>query len=106
MDQVENYKENVTVIPKLKNVDDDTNVRNLVFNLLQMNENLSDGEIQVEAMKQFGEKYPTMDPNDWRHLIDAYTPSVREAMDRNSKEIVLQLKNAASPEDEEDDDNQ
>ena len=100
MDQVENYKENITVIPKLKNVEDDTSVRNLVFNLIQMNDTISDGEIQVEAMKQFGEKYSTMDSNDWRHIIEAYMPSVRETMHRNAKEVVLQLRNAASPENE------
>ena len=57
-------------------------------------------KVSLKKVNKFGEKYPNMDSNDWRHIIEAYTPSVRNAMHRNAKEVVLQLRNAASPENE------
>ena len=88
---------------KLNSIEDDGEVRNLVFNLLQMDEHISDMQIQSEVIKRFNNDYPGMTLNDWRHIIEAYTPMIREAMQHKAKEVVLQLKKAASPENEEDD---
>ena len=40
-------------------------------------------------------RYPGMKLNDWRHIIEDYTPMVRETLSRKAKEVVLQLKKAA-----------
>lgn len=104
MDQVENFKENEQLLPsRLDRIEDDQDVRNLVFNMLQMNNDIDDLEIQAEVINRFGMTYPAMSPNDWRHIIEDYTPIVREANNRMAKEIVMQLKSAASPEKDNDD---
>ena len=86
---------------KLKNVEDDREVRNLIFDMLQMNNDISDMEIQKEVIDHFGDEYPGMSLNDWRHIIEDYTSIVRIANQRKAKEIYLDLKLAASPENEE-----
>lgn len=93
MDQVENYKENMPVTPKLESIEDDNDVRNLIFNRLQMNVEISDAELQREVIELYGERYPNMTLNDWRHLIEDYTPMVREAV--KTKEIPLSYDRAA-----------
>ena len=85
---------------KLKNVEDDREVRNLIFDMLQMNNDVSDMQIQKEVIDHFGDEYPGMSLNDWRHIIEDYTSMIREANQRKAKEIVLDLKKAASPENE------
>ena len=85
---------------KLKNVEDDREVRNLSFDMLQMNNDISDMQIQKEVIDHFGDEYPGMSLNDWRHIIEDYTSMIREANQRKAKEIVLDLKKAASPENE------
>ena len=85
---------------KLKNVEDDREVRNLIFDMLQMNNDVSDMQIQKEVIDHFGDEYPGMSLNDWRHIIEEYTSIVRNANQRKAKEIVLDLKQAASPENE------
>lgn len=86
---------------KLKNVEDDREVRNLIFDMLQMNNDVSDMQIQKEVIDHFGDEYPGMSLNDWRHIIEDYTSMVRNANQRKAKEIYLDLKQAASPENEE-----
>ena len=86
---------------KLKNVEDDREVRNLIFDMLQMDNDISDMEIQKEVIDHFGDEYPGMSLNDWRHIIEDYTSMVRNANQRKAKEIYLDLKLAASPENEE-----
>lgn len=99
MVQVENYKENMTVTPKLESVEDDNDVRNLIYNRLQMDANTSNGELQREVIELYGERYPDMTLNDWRHIIEAYTPMVREAAQSNAKEIPLHYDRAAENKD-------
>ena len=83
---------------KLENVEDDQDVRNLIFNLLHMDSNISDGEIQIEVQKAYGERYSSMSQNDWRHIIEAYTPMVRDALLAKAKEISMkQYGMAAEP---------
>ena len=75
---------------KLMNVEDDTEVRNLIYNRLQMHAETSDMDLQREVIELYGERYPDMTLNDWRHIIEAYTPMVREASHSNAKEISMQ----------------
>jgi len=84
---------------KLYHVEDDRDVRNLVFDRLHMDNTISDGELQVEVMKVFGERYPGMSQNDWRHIIEDYTPMVRAAANPKATEISMQKYGmAAEPE--------
>jgi type I restriction enzyme R subunit len=82
-------------------VEDDREVRNLVFDMLQMDNSISTMQIQEEVIGQFGDEYPDMSLNDWRHIIEDYTSIVRIANQRKAKELYLDLKQAASPENEE-----
>ena len=73
---------------KLEHVEADQDVRNLVFSRLAMNAETTDYELQREAMEAFGERYPDMSLNDWRHIIEDYTPMIRNA--NKAREIPLQ----------------
>lgn len=74
---------------KLENVEDDTEVRNLIFNRLQMDADTSDMELQREVIELFGTRYPGMSQNDWRHVIGDYTYMVREASKQAAREISM-----------------
>ena len=74
---------------KLKDVEDDRDVRNLIYDRLHLDSTVSDGELQIEAQKMFGERYPDMSLNEWRHVIEAYTPMVRAALQPKTKEISM-----------------
>lgn len=84
---------------KLYRIEDDPDVRKLVFCLLVMDSGISDLQIQKEVIMGFGEKYYEMSLNDWRHIIEDYTPMVREALNGKAREIVMQLMKAAEPDD-------
>ena len=86
---------------KLHRVEDDKDVRNYIFDRLQMDSSLSDMQIASEVVAKFGEKYGGMTANNWRHIIEDYTSMIRFANQRPAKEISLKLKEAASPENEE-----
>ena len=64
---------------KLDNVEDDDNVRNLIFNRLTMNADTTDYELKREVMEEYGQRYPDMKDQDWQRIIADYTPMVREA---------------------------
>lgn len=87
----------------LNDVEADSDVRKLIFNRLQMDNSTSDLELQREVIEKYGDRYGGMTLNDWRHIIEDYTSMVREANAAPAKEIVLQLKKAADPENEKDD---
>ena len=48
---------------KLANIEDDRDVRNLIFNRLHMDADISDAELQREVIEMFGEQYPDMTLN-------------------------------------------
>ena len=100
MDQVENFKENETFgVRKLENIEDDSDIRNLIYQRLQMDTAISDEDLRREAIELYGERYPDMSPNDWRHVVEAYTPMVREAAQPIANEMSLQqYRIAAEPE--------
>ena len=89
-EQEDDSKENAPMKPcKLENVEDDHDVRNLIFNRLHMDVSISDGELQREVIEAYGERYPDMSLNDWRHIIEAYTPMVRETAQSMAKEVSM-----------------
>ena len=75
---------------KLANVEDDRNVRNLIFNRLLMDAGISNGELQREVIELYGVKYPNMTLNDWRHVIEDYTHMVREASRPIAQELSME----------------
>jgi type I restriction enzyme R subunit len=38
----------------------------------------------------YGERYPDMSLNDWRHIIKAYIPMVKEKVQLKAKEVSMQ----------------
>lgn len=78
---------------KLKHVEEDKDIRNLIFDRLHMDNNISDMELQREVIEKYGDRYGGMSLNDWRHIIEEYTPMVRTAA--KAKEIPMQLDMAA-----------
>ena len=75
---------------KLASVEEDRDVRNLIFNRLHMDAGISDADLQREVIELYGEHYPDMSPNDWRHIIEDYTPMVREVLRPKVKEISME----------------
>ena len=65
-------------LKKLNNIVEDRDVRNLIFNHLHINPTISDAALQREVLDYYGERYPDMSLNDWRHIIEDYTSIVRE----------------------------
>ena len=72
----------------LANVEDDNDVRNLIYNRLIMDSTTPDSDLQYEVIEQYGTRYPDMSLNDWRHIIENYTRMVREAV--QAKVISMQ----------------
>ena len=62
---------------KLENIEDDRDVRYLIYNLLHMNDKIDDMELQKQVEAKFNERYPDMTHNDWRRIIADYTSMVR-----------------------------
>ncbi len=54
-----------------------------------MDASISDAELQREVIELYGERYPDMSLNDWRHIIEAYTPMVRDASRPKAREITM-----------------
>ena len=75
---------------RLANVEDDRDVRNLIFNRLHIDANISDADLQREVIELYGERYPDMTLNDWRHIIEAYTPMIRDTVQAKAKEVTMQ----------------
>lgn len=49
--------------------------------------------------KLFSERYPDMTLNDWRHIIETYTPMVRNTSKSNAKEISIRQYDMAAESD-------
>ena len=89
---------------RLYNVEDDREVRNLIYERLLLNPDTDDLELQREVMEVFGERYPGMRIIDWRKIIIDYTPLVREAAKKPTAKVIEMQHNpyrmAAEPEEE------
>jgi type I restriction enzyme R subunit len=85
---------------KIMSVVADRDISNLINNRLQINPETSDASIQKEVLEVYGERYPDMSLNDWRHIIEDYTPMVRENikdvdLEEDAKEIPFYYSKAA-----------
>jgi 5-methylcytosine-specific restriction protein A len=65
----------------LKDVTDDGDVRRLIHNMMEMDGGTMMKCITSVTIGQFGEKYYSMTPNDWRYLIYDYVRKVTERPD-------------------------
>jgi len=75
---------------KLDRVEADEDICNLIFNRLQIDNEVSDMELQREVIAKYGVRYGGMTVNDWRHIIEAYTPKVRTSSHSNAIEFSMQ----------------
>lgn len=85
-DDEDNYEDKV-----LTSIDDDYEVRNHVSEILRMDRNTSDMQIQKELLERFGEKYPGMKLNDWRHIIEQYTSILRNKEIRTPDGKIIEV---------------
>lgn len=60
----------------LKDVNADGDVRRLIHNMMEMDGGTMMKSVTSVCIKQFGERYINMRPNDWRHLIDNYIRTI------------------------------
>ncbi len=87
---IETGEQQASVRGKLDDVEDDREVRKLIFDRLHMNAEVSNDKLWREVIEVFGEKYPDMSINDWRHIIDDYTSIVKGVVKRQAKELTLE----------------
>ena len=87
-------KGNRTIIQQLcpqgsiiESIEKDNDVRVLIHNMMELHEGTTIMKIVVECQKQFQERYFSMKPNDWRHLIRDYVRTVTERPDLQETEI-------------------
>ena len=85
-DDEDNYEDKV-----LTSIDDDYEVRNHVSEILRMDRNTSDMQIQKVLIERFGEKYPGMKLNDWRHIIEQYTSILRNKEIRTPDGKIIEV---------------
>lgn len=72
----------------LTSIEEDQEVRNLIYNRILLAPNTPDADLQHEAMERFGERYPAMKLMDWKRIIEEYTPMVREAAKQPTAKVV------------------
>ena len=73
---------------KLENIEDDKDVRDLIYKRLHLNVETNELELEQEVKEQYGFRYPGMSDNDWRHTINAYTPMIKQSIKRGDMSIV------------------
>ncbi len=98
--QCEQWADDASVMPirKLEHVEDDQEVRNRIFDRLHINPDTTNAELQKEVLEEYGMRYPDMTINEWRHIIEDYTPMVKDAIkskDEAAKTIPLSFDMAA-----------
>ena len=69
------------------------------FSDTQTDADTDDMQLQREVTELFSERYPDMTLNDWRHIIEAYTPMVRNASKSYAKEISIRQYDMAAESD-------
>ena len=73
---------------RLHRVEDDNEVRELVYNRMLMDREISNYELQREIMELFGERYGGMKPRDWERIISDYTQKVRNKTNSEGAVII------------------
>jgi hypothetical protein len=90
LSQCEQWADDETMLQqrKLEHIEDDREVRNLIYNRLLLNPDTTDFELQREAMESFGTRYPDMGIMDWKRIIEDYTPLVRQAAKQPTAKVI------------------
>jgi len=71
----------------LTNVPDDNDVRKLIHNMMELEDGTTIETIYLECIREFQEKYFSMKPNEWRHLIRDYVREVTKRPDLDDNEL-------------------
>ncbi len=71
----------------LTNVLDDNEVRKLIHNMMELEDGTTIDTIYLECMREYQEKYFSMKPNEWRHLIRDYVREVTERPELQDDEV-------------------
>ena len=82
--------EEIRIVPKgsiLEDVEEDAEVRRLVHNMMALDEGTTIMQIVVECQKEFQERYFSMKPNEWRHLIRDYVREVTKRPELQEEEV-------------------
>ena len=73
--------EEIKLIPPgtmLNDVNNDDDVRRLIHNLMELEDGTTIETIYLECIREFQDKYFSMKPNEWRHLVGDYVREVTE----------------------------
>ena len=60
----------------LDDVEKDDDVRRLIHNMMELEDGTTIETIYLECIREYQEKYFSMKPNDWRHLVGDYVRGV------------------------------
>ena len=71
----------------LANVPDDNDVRKLIHNMMELEDGTTIETIYLECIREFQEKYFSMKPNEWRHLVRDYVREVTKRPDLDENEL-------------------
>lgn len=71
----------------LANIPDDNDVRKLIHNMMELEDGTTIETIYLECIREFQEKYFSMKPNEWRHLVRDYVREVTERPDLEDNEL-------------------
>ena len=71
----------------LTNVLDDNEVGKLIHNLMEMEDGTTIETIYLECIREYQEKYFSMKPNEWRHLVRDYVREVTERPELRDDEV-------------------
>jgi type I restriction enzyme R subunit len=98
-EQAENFKkyekadqptQEIKLVPPgsiLEDVNNDSDVRKLIHNMMELYEGTTIMKIVVECQKEYQERYFSMKGNDWRHLIGNYVKRVTSRSELKEDEV-------------------
>lgn len=71
----------------LANIPDDNDVRKLIHNMMELEDGTTIETIYLECIREFQERYFSMKPNEWRHLVRDYVREVTKRPDLEDNEL-------------------
>jgi 5-methylcytosine-specific restriction protein A len=71
----------------LVSIEPDTDERRLIHNMMELDGGTTIMQIVIECQRQFQEKYFSMKPNDWRHVIGDYVRNVTNLPKLKEEEV-------------------
>ena len=75
----------------LANIPDDNDVRKLIHNMMELEDGTTIETIYLECIREFQEKYFSMKPNEWRHLVRDYVREVTKRPDLDDNELFTYM---------------